>query len=73
MDKIIGLFYLKTLNLHSEFEMNKEKKEISIPVEQIPAEGSLGLLALGDVGIRAWKEARKRKKKESEGEGRSKK
>lgn len=29
--------------------------------EKIPVEGMLGLLALGDVGLRAWREAKRMK------------
>lgn len=37
-----------------------KKKEELIPGSQveITAEGSLGLLALGDVGLRAWRKVR---------------
>lgn len=37
----------------------KEKKVI-----EMPPEGSLGVLALGDVGIKLWREAREKAKKE---------
>ncbi len=49
-------------------EENKNKKKSINPFE-ITADGSLGLLALGAVGIKAWKEKRKEtasKSKESE-------
>lgn len=44
--------------------MKENNKEIKITKEQIPAAGSLGLLALGDVGVRLWKEAKKKKDEE---------
>jgi hypothetical protein len=53
--------------------MKKDKKEIEISIEQIPVEGNLGLMALGDVGIRAWREAKKRNKAESNQNDQSKK
>ncbi len=37
-----------------------DKKEVKLNVDQIPVEGALGLLALGDVGIKLWREARKK-------------
>lgn len=44
--------------------VNKEKKEISIPVN-----GNLGILAYGDIGLRAWRkvrdEAKAKEKKEN--------
>lgn len=30
----------------------------------IPVEGSLGLLAYGDIGLRAWREVKKKSKEE---------
>lgn len=44
--------------------MSKDKKEVNIPLDQIPADGALGLLALGDVGVKLWREARKKKNEE---------
>lgn len=44
--------------------MSQKKKEIEIPLDQVPAEGALGLLALGDVGVKLWREARNKKMKE---------
>lgn len=43
--------------------MHKKEKPISYVV---PEEGSLALLALGAVGIRAWREARQKEKKDEE-------
>lgn len=43
-------------------EMSKNSRKITY---EVPAEGSLGLLALGSVGLRAWRAA-KRKKAEEE-------
>lgn len=45
--------------------MKEEKKKIAL---EITEKGSLGLLALGDIGIKAWREVKatarqKRKKK----------
>jgi len=34
----------------------------------ITPQGSLGLLALGDVGVRLWREAREKSKSESDNE-----
>jgi hypothetical protein len=34
------------------------KKKNTNPGYTIPKEGSLGLLALGDVGLKSWREAR---------------
>lgn len=36
--------------------MKKEDKKI---VSEITEKGSLGLLALGDIGLRAWREVKK--------------
>ena len=44
--------------------MSEKKKEINLSIDQIPAEGALGLLALGDVGVKLWREARKKKAEE---------
>lgn len=41
--------------------MSEKKKEVQLSIDQIPAEGALGLLALGDVGVKLWREARKLK------------
>lgn len=41
--------------------MTDKKKEIKLNIDQIPVEGALGLLALGDVGIRLWREAKKKR------------
>lgn len=37
----------------------KDKKVI-----EMPPEGSLGVLALGDIGIKLWREAREKARKE---------
>lgn len=47
--------------------MVKDKKENKILTSNkeefdIPVEGSIGLLALGDVGLRAWRKVRKEAK-----------
>lgn len=44
--------------------MSENKNEIKITKDQIPASGSLGLLALGDIGVSLWKEAKKKKDQE---------
>ncbi len=44
--------------------MTQKKKDI--PIDQVPLDGALGLFALGDTGIRAWKEARARIRKMKE-------
>ena len=44
--------------------MSNKKENIQIPLDQIPADGALGLLALGDVGVKLWREARQKKMKE---------
>ncbi len=44
--------------------MSNKKEDIQIPLDQIPADGALGLLALGDVGVKLWREARQKKMKE---------
>lgn len=41
--------------------MSENKKEIKLSVDDIPVEGALGLLALGDVGVKLWREARTKK------------
>ncbi len=41
---------------------NKKEDIIEIPYKVTPA-GSLGVLALGHVGINAWREAKKNKQK----------
>ncbi|WP_262714038.1 hypothetical protein [Phaeocystidibacter marisrubri] len=43
--------------------MHKKPKPISYTV---PKEGSLALLALGAVGIRAWREAKQKAEKDEE-------
>ncbi|MBL0329893.1 MAG: hypothetical protein IPP64_10870 [Bacteroidetes bacterium] len=40
-------------NPTNKFDSNKQKKTI-----EIPAEGALGILALGAVGIKAWRKKR---------------
>lgn len=42
--------------------MSKNKK----PNYTVTAQGSLGLLALGDIGIQLWREAREKGKPESD-------
>ena len=44
--------------------MSNKKEDIQIPLDQIPADGALGLLALGDVGVKLWRDARQKKMKE---------
>ena len=62
---IIGLFYLKNCKFALKiFYMSNKKEDIQIPLDQIPADGALGLLALGDVGVKLWREARQKKMKE---------
>jgi hypothetical protein len=50
----------------------KEEKKVTITLNgkpfEIPQGGSLGLLALGSVGVRAWREARKEYIKRNEDE-----
>jgi len=47
-----------------------EKKKVTITLKgkpfEVPPGGSLGLLALGNVGIRAWKQAKKEWENEQE-------
>jgi hypothetical protein len=44
--------------------MNEKKGDVKIPLEQIPIDGALGLLALGDVGVKLWRDAKKKKMEE---------
>jgi len=45
--------------------MANNKKEISKKLSYtIPVEGSLGVLAYGDIGLRAWREVKKKSEKE---------
>ena len=44
--------------------MHKEIKINNLPYK-IDVNGSLGLLALGDVGLRAWREVKQNNKKEN--------
>tara|TARA_B110000285_G_C14868217_1_gene487883 strand:+ start:162 stop:347 length:186 start_codon:yes stop_codon:yes gene_type:complete len=48
----------------------KKEKEIGVKEYEIPVLGSLGLLALGDLGLKMWREKREAEgakiKKESE-------
>lgn len=43
--------------------MEKKEKDKAIRVQgkafKIPPDGSIGILALGNVGVRAWKKAKK--------------
>jgi hypothetical protein len=65
MKIIIGLFYLKNCKFALKiFYMSNKKENIQIPLDQIPADGALGLLALGDVGVKLWRDARQKKIKE---------
>ena len=41
--------------------MTEKNKEVRITKDQIPVEGALGLLALGDIGVKLWREAVKKK------------
>ncbi len=53
------------IRVYIEIEMKKDNKKediIEIPYKVTPA-GSLGVLALGHVGINAWREAKKNKQK----------
>ena len=43
--------------------MSEKKKDIPIAINQVPFDGALGLFALGDTGIRAWKEVRAKVRK----------
>ncbi len=44
-------------------KQNNKKKEVTILLNgkpfEVPPGGSLGILALGSVGVRAWKKAKK--------------
>lgn len=55
---------------------NKQKKDYTFTIDgkpfKVPPGGSLGLLALGSVGVRAWKKARK-EYYEKEGDGKKEK
>jgi len=44
--------------------MSEKKGEVKLTVDQIPPDGALGLLALGDVGVKLWREARRKKVEE---------
>jgi hypothetical protein len=44
--------------------MNKDLKSDNLPYK-IDVKGSLGLLALGDIGIRAWRDVKQKSKKEN--------
>jgi hypothetical protein len=54
-----GFFYFRSLENH----YMKKKQSYTITPQ-----GSLGLLALGDVGVRLWREAREKSKSESDNE-----
>lgn len=41
--------------------MEEKKHDVKINIDQIPVEGALGLLALGDVGVKLWREAVRKK------------
>lgn len=49
----------------------KDKKKVTFLLDgkkfEVPPGGSLGLLALGNVGIRAWKKARQEYEKKEDG------
>jgi hypothetical protein len=45
---------MKKSEQYKQIIINGSEKNISIPIE-----GSLGLLALGAVGLKAWREAKK--------------
>lgn len=47
--------YLLSLRLLSKQHMKKEQKRVEV---KITPQGSLGLLALGHVGLRKWREVR---------------
>jgi len=36
----------------------KEEKDNNVKIYEVPALGSLGLLALGDIGLKLWREKR---------------
>lgn len=58
-------YFYKKITMDSEKNIpgkDAEKNKNAVPFE-IPVEGSLGLLALGDVGIRAWRKVRDEAKK----------
>jgi hypothetical protein len=46
----------------------KKNKSVKNATYEVPAKGSLGLLAFGDKGLRAWREVRDKDKKKSEKE-----
>jgi hypothetical protein len=46
--------------------MNKKKNTGKKVNYEIPKKGSLGLLALGDKGLRAWREVREKKDNDSQ-------
>lgn len=54
------------------FMMEDQNKQIPKTVP-IPADGSIGLLALGDVGLRAWRAARGKRIKYTNTKGTEKK
>ncbi len=45
---------------------NKKAGERELQQFQIPVEGSLGLLALGDVGLREWRKVRDNSEKKKD-------
>lgn len=42
------------------------KQERSSEEFKIPVEGSLGILALGDIGLRAWRQVKKNKRQKDD-------
>ena len=44
--------------------MTKQDKKTKAKKFQIPVEGSLGLLALGHIGVEAWRKKRDQQKKQ---------
>jgi hypothetical protein len=63
-------FYVKSLKMNSEKEHSqKNKVNLKNPLSyEITAEGSLGLLALGAVGIKAWRKKRQEETAKSNNE-----
>lgn len=61
---------LKSVTLHL-YIMSENKRKITITTKEgkpfaVPPEGSLGLLALGHIGVIAWRQAREAARRENQ-------
>ena len=65
---LFSAFYFKMTNIHLriilflDFNISVMKDDIKPQPIEIDEKGSLGLLALGDIGLRAWREVKKKAK-----------